>query len=224
MRVLKLNWKCLAPVLLLGQRTVEALMSTQHHHSGEHCTIHLVFPAGSARRCLCICADKGEGHFGNQQRWQGGRSLRSWRAHLYERVIMTAEIVWAFLQAQSFLCCATLSFLLLACVFLGWPWLHIGAGVAAALVALCELSWLCFFPQTSSTILFISPLIVREIGLLLHERRLRMLAEWLLLPSGRTALWNWQLGHSSKPWETCLLHPPGLDWFKMTPQDLIELP
>lgn len=41
---------------------------------------------------------------------------------------MTAEIVWAFLQAQSFLCCATLSLLLLACVFLGWPWMHIGAG------------------------------------------------------------------------------------------------
>lgn len=40
----------------------------------------------------------------------------------------------------------------------------------------------CSFPQTSSTILFISPLLVREIRLLLHERHLRMRTGWLPLP------------------------------------------
>uniref|UniRef100_A0A8C9L7Z6 Sugar phosphate exchanger 3 n=1 Tax=Pavo cristatus TaxID=9049 RepID=A0A8C9L7Z6_PAVCR len=59
----------------------------------------------------------------------------------------------------------------------------IGAAVGQYLVSLIQenLGWMWvfyfFILMTSSTILFISPLIVREIRLLLHERRLRMLAE-----------------------------------------------
>ncbi|PKU38858.1 sugar phosphate exchanger 3 [Limosa lapponica baueri] len=59
----------------------------------------------------------------------------------------------------------------------------IGAAVGQYLVSLIQenLGWMWvfyfFILMTSSTILFISPLIVREIKLLLHERRLRMLAE-----------------------------------------------
>lgn len=74
--------------------------SPQRCHSGECCTIHLFFPAGSVRNS-CICADKGKGYFGNQHRWPGGRPLRQWRAHLLYEKIMTAEIIWAFLQTQS---------------------------------------------------------------------------------------------------------------------------
>uniref|UniRef100_A0A8C5ICU8 Sugar phosphate exchanger 3 n=1 Tax=Junco hyemalis TaxID=40217 RepID=A0A8C5ICU8_JUNHY len=59
----------------------------------------------------------------------------------------------------------------------------IGAAVGQYLVSLIQenLGWMWvfyfFILMTSSTVLFISPLIVREIRLLLHERRLRMLAE-----------------------------------------------
>lgn len=100
-RTLKLKWKCLALVYCWWRRPFRP-WSPQHCHSGECCTIHLFFPAASTRNCLCICADKGKGHFGKQQRWPGGRPLRRWRVHLYEEKIMTAEGVWAFLQAQSF--------------------------------------------------------------------------------------------------------------------------
>ncbi|KAF4787560.1 Sugar phosphate exchanger 3 [Turdus rufiventris] len=59
----------------------------------------------------------------------------------------------------------------------------IGAAVGQYLVSLIQenLGWMWvfyfFILMTSSTILFISPLIVREVRMLLHERRLRMLAE-----------------------------------------------
>lgn len=102
MRILKIKWKCRPVVYHWGRRPLR-LWSPLLCHSGECCTIHLLFPAGSARNCLCICADRGKGHISKQQRWPGGRLLRRWRAHLlYEKKITTAEIVWAFLQAQSF--------------------------------------------------------------------------------------------------------------------------
>ncbi|XP_030323486.1 sugar phosphate exchanger 3 isoform X3 [Calypte anna] len=59
----------------------------------------------------------------------------------------------------------------------------IGAAVGQYLVSLIQenLGWMWvfyfFILMTSSTILFISPLIVREVRLLLHERHLRVLAE-----------------------------------------------
>ncbi|KAM4670882.1 sugar phosphate exchanger 3 isoform 3-T4 [Amazona ochrocephala] len=59
----------------------------------------------------------------------------------------------------------------------------VGAAVGQYLVSLIQenLGWMWvfyfFILMTSSTILFISPLIVREMRLLLHERRLRVLAE-----------------------------------------------
>lgn len=106
MRVLKLNWKCLWPCFAAGAECCwgPGVLSITTVNTAQFTWSSLLEEPGG----VCICADKGEGHFGSQQRWQGGRSLRSWRAHLSEKLIMTAGIVWAFLQAQSFLCCATL--------------------------------------------------------------------------------------------------------------------
>lgn len=92
MRVLKLNWKCLGPVLLLGQRAVEALLSsasrqwTLHNLRGLPCWKSQEVSASVLTRekatLVASRGDKVEGH------WGAGELIFlkswSWQLELYE--------------------------------------------------------------------------------------------------------------------------------------------
>lgn len=126
MRVLKLNWKCLGPVLLLGQRAVEALVSsasrqwTLHNLLGLPCwKSQEVSASVLTKEKATLVASRGDKVAGH---WGAGELIFlkswSWQLKLYE---LSCKLSPSSVGPL-------LSLLLLACVFLAWSWIHTGAG------------------------------------------------------------------------------------------------